>query len=184
MRASPVECEGRCTLWLTETENLNQTTIEQLGEQTVPVSLTFLLVADENLQGNGSLHLHRHLIVVDQAVSGQLESVLQVLVTFELHLTEVMQHPASLGEKHSYSVVRRVKAELCSSKTGHFIKRWTLVVTNTHPGSHVAQLTAEQREDVILQHELHLVFVNLFLCDNKYNWSTLTQQLNSSQNTD
>lgn len=33
----------------------------------------------------------------------------------------------------------------------------------THSGSHVAQFTAEEGEDVILQHELHLVFVDLFL---------------------
>lgn len=33
----------------------------------------------------------------------------------------------------------------------------------TYSCSHVAQFTAEQREDVILQHELHLVLINLFL---------------------
>lgn len=33
-----------------------------------------------------------------------------------------------------------------------------------YSGSHVAQLAAEQGEDVILQHELHLVFVDFFLC--------------------
>lgn len=33
----------------------------------------------------------------------------------------------------------------------------------TYSGSHVAELAAEQGEDVILQHELHLVFVDFFL---------------------
>lgn len=33
----------------------------------------------------------------------------------------------------------------------------------TYPGSHVAQFTAEQGEDMILQHELHLVLINFFL---------------------
>lgn len=33
----------------------------------------------------------------------------------------------------------------------------------TYSGSHVSQFTAEQGEDVILQHELHLVLVDLFL---------------------
>lgn len=37
----------------------------------------------------------------------------------------------------------------------------------SHPGSHVTQLTAEQRKDVILQHELHLVFVDLPLIEKK-----------------
>lgn len=37
----------------------------------------------------------------------------------------------------------------------------------SHPGSHVTQLTAEQREDMILQHELHLVFVDLPLIEEK-----------------
>lgn len=63
-------------------------------------SLTFLLVADEDLQGNGSLHLDRHLVVVDETEAGQLQGCLQVLVTLELHLTEVMQYPAGLwGER-------------------------------------------------------------------------------------
>ncbi len=34
----------------------------------------------------------------------------------------------------------------------------------TYSGSHVAQLTAEQGEDMILQHELHLVLIYFFLC--------------------
>ncbi len=34
----------------------------------------------------------------------------------------------------------------------------------TYSGSHVAQFTAEQGEDMILQHELHLVLINFFLC--------------------
>lgn len=38
---------------------------------------------------------------------------------------------------------------------------WEMI---TYSGSHIAQLTAEQGEDVILQHELHLVLINLFLC--------------------
>ena len=57
---------------------------------------TFLLIADEDLQGDGRLHLHRHLVVVDQTEPGQLQSRLQVLVALELHLTEVMQNPAGL----------------------------------------------------------------------------------------
>jgi len=60
--------------------------------------LTFLLVADENLQGNSSLHLDWHLVVIDETKASQLKSRLQVLVTFELHLAEVMQHPAGLCE--------------------------------------------------------------------------------------
>lgn len=57
---------------------------------------TFLLVADENLQGDGCLHFNRHLVVVDQAEAGQLQSCLQVLVTLKLDLTEVMQDPTGL----------------------------------------------------------------------------------------
>lgn len=57
---------------------------------------TFLLVADEDLQGNGCLHFNRHLVVVDQAEAGQLQSCLQVLVTLKLDLTEVMQDPTGL----------------------------------------------------------------------------------------
>lgn len=34
----------------------------------------------------------------------------------------------------------------------------------TYSCSHVAQFTAEQGEDMILQHELHLVFIYFFLC--------------------
>lgn len=43
------------------------------------------------------------------------------------------------------------------SDTQHPVRRCA------HPGPHVAQLVAEQGEDVVLQHELHLVFVDLFL---------------------
>ena len=57
---------------------------------------TFLLVANEDLQGNGCLHLDRHLVIVDETKAGQLQSRLQVLVTLELHLAEVMQNPAGL----------------------------------------------------------------------------------------
>lgn len=58
--------------------------------------ITFVLVADENLQGNGSLHLYWHLIIIDQTEAGQLQSILEVLVTFEPHLTEILYHPAGL----------------------------------------------------------------------------------------
>lgn len=34
----------------------------------------------------------------------------------------------------------------------------------THSSPHVAQVTAEKLEDVILQHELHLVLIYFFLC--------------------
>lgn len=57
---------------------------------------TFLLIADEDLEGDGSLHFNRHLIVVDQTQAGELEGCLQVLVILELDLTEVMKHPAGL----------------------------------------------------------------------------------------
>ena len=57
---------------------------------------TFLLVANEDLQGNGCLHLDRHLVVIDETQAGQLQSRLQVLVALELHLAEVMQNPAGL----------------------------------------------------------------------------------------
>lgn len=36
-----------------------------------------------------------------------------------------------------------------------------------YPRSHVPQLTAEERKHVVLQHELHLVFVDLFLQDKR-----------------
>lgn len=67
--------------------------------------VTFLLVADENLQGDSSLNPHRHLGVVDETEAGQLQGRLQVLVTFELHLTEVMQHPAGLREERGVAGV-------------------------------------------------------------------------------
>lgn len=38
--------------------------------------LTFLLIADEDLQGDGSLHFHGHLVVVDEAEAGQLQGCL------------------------------------------------------------------------------------------------------------
>ena len=57
---------------------------------------TFLLVANEDLQGNGCLHLDGHLVVIDETQAGQLQSRLQVLVALKLHLTEVMQNPAGL----------------------------------------------------------------------------------------
>lgn len=57
---------------------------------------TFLLIADEDLEGDGSLHFNRHLIVVDQTQTGKLEGCLQVLVILELDLAEVMKHPAGL----------------------------------------------------------------------------------------
>lgn len=46
----------------------------------------------------------------------------------------------------------------------------------SHPGSHVTQLTAEQRKDVILQHELHLVFVDLPLIEKIKIINTTTQK--------
>lgn len=33
---------------------------------------TFLLIADEDLQGNGRLHFDGHLVVIDEAEAGQL----------------------------------------------------------------------------------------------------------------
>lgn len=68
---------------------------------------TFLLVADENLQRNSSLHLNWHLVVIDQTEAGQLQSALQVLVTFELHLAKVMQHPAGLCKNTARKIKRK-----------------------------------------------------------------------------
>lgn len=59
-------------------------------------NLTFLLIADEDLEGDGSLHFNRHLVVVDQTQAGELEGCLQVLVILELDLAEVMKNPAGL----------------------------------------------------------------------------------------
>lgn len=53
-----------------------------------------------------------------------------------------------------------VRLEMISTVTR--LLDWKLKVT--YPGSHVAKYIAEEWEDVILQHEFHLVFVNFFLC--------------------
>lgn len=45
----------------------------------------------------------------------------------------------------------------------------------TYSGSHVAQFTAEQGEDMILQHELHLVLINFFLCRERNKISFMRQ---------
>lgn len=89
---------------------------------------------------------------------------MQILVIFELHLAEVMQHPASLWEKVAGPLIKHIlhKVIPCyyhtSLTTGDYVD-----YVITYSGSHVSQFTAEQGEDVILQHELHLVFVYLFL---------------------
>lgn len=64
---------------------------------------TFLLIADEDLQGDSCFHFDRHLVVVDEAEASQLQGCLQILVTLELHLAEVMQHPTSLGKDKAIS---------------------------------------------------------------------------------
>lgn len=67
-------------------------------------AVTFLLVADEDLQSDGGLHLDGHLVVVDETQAGQLQGRLQVLVALELHLAEVVQHPAGLsGSEKQYN---------------------------------------------------------------------------------
>lgn len=75
-----------------------------------------------------------------------------------------MQHPASLWEKVAAPLIKHIlhKVIPCyyhtSLTTGDYVD-----YVITYSGSHVSQFTAEQGEDVILQHELHLVFVYLFL---------------------
>lgn len=72
-----------------------------------------------------------------------------------------MKHPAGLeGELP----LRQVDSVLHHSKSNYFSK-CDCNEHISHPGSHVTQLTAEQRKDVILQHELHLVFVDLPLIE-------------------
>lgn len=167
---------------------------------------TFLLVADEDLQGNGCLHFNRHLVVVDQAEAGQLQSCLQVLVTLKLDLTEVMQDPTGLWGNTRTNGLYFCRILLNLEFPSRTIKMWRvekplqwrrqnfqktlvfyqIIVINildthalpfsprepwarmiwqrdTYSGSHIAQLTAEQSKDVVLQHELHLVFIDLFL---------------------
>lgn len=51
----------------------------------------------------------------------------------------------------------------------------------TYSGSHVTQFTTEQGEDMILQHELHLVLVNFFLCV-QINKTWFTMQSNTIYN--
>lgn len=49
----------------------------------------------------------------------------------------------------------------------------------THSSPHVAQFAVEKGEDVILQHELHIVLVYFFLCGERKVPSTFTKQANT-----
>lgn len=81
------------------------------------------------------------------------------MVILELDLTEVMKYPAGLNT----DIITINKSHHSARIAVAFIKNYSVILTviDSHPCSHVAQLTAEQREDMILQHELHLVFVDL-----------------------
>lgn len=57
---------------------------------------TLLLVADQGLQGDGRLHLDRHLFVGDQVLLDQLHRVPQDQLIMELQWAERVQDPAGL----------------------------------------------------------------------------------------
>lgn len=61
-------------------------------------ALTLFLVADQRLQRNGSLHLDRHLFVVDEILFNQLHGVSQHQLVVESQWTETVQHPAGLAK--------------------------------------------------------------------------------------
>lgn len=134
---------------------------------------TFLLIADEDLEGDGRLHFHRHLVVIDQTQASELEGCLQVLVTLELDLAEVMKHPAGLEAELPW---RQTSRQFAPLKIELFFNNARVSEHISHPGSHVTQLTAEQRKDMILQHELHLVFVDLPLIEKIKIINTTTQE--------
>lgn len=93
-----------------------------------------------------------------------------------------MQHPASLCENRALEKMWQDVLNL-QAKVQPGVCVCVSLSVSTYSGSHVTQFAAEQGEDVILQHELHLILVYLFLCQVWNKKGQLPVLLSENENT-
>lgn len=114
-------------------------------------ALTLFLVADQRLQGYGSLHLDRHLFVVDEVLLDQLHGVSQHQLVMESQRAETVQHPAGLAETKAERKERETEEGISGQKnqsaaSSKYVQPVTEQTTVETQGRLEPQLTGNTQE--------------------------------------